>query len=175
MEALGNNKIGVQNLILENLAGPIIFIGGLILMLLIVPWERIKALFWVGIIGGLLVALILVYLMQNVYHFWVFHQVDLVYIFQIPFFVSAGWIPAIIVFSHLLTQYKSLVLIGIATLAFPTAATLIHILLIANKMLTYHNWNLVLTFLISLVIHIGIVGYLYVTGRFEPHQNRIIN
>jgi hypothetical protein len=165
----------VSNLVFANLAGPMIFIGSLLFTFLIVPWERIRELFWVGIVGGLLVAFILVYLMQNIFGFWIFHQVDLLYLLGVPFFLSAAWIPVVIIFSHLLAQYESWFLTVMAIMAFPIAATIIHTFLIANQMLTYHNWNLMLTFLISLAIHLGILGYLYKTGRFTLHQHQKIN
>jgi hypothetical protein len=167
--------MGVQNLIFANLAGPMIFIGGLIFMLLIVPWERVKELFWVGIVCGAIVAFILVYLMQNIFGFWIFHQVDLLYIFGVPFLLSTGWIPVVIIFSHLLAQYESWFLAVVATLAFPIVATIVHAFLIINTMLSYHHWDLLFTFLISLVIHLGILGYLYITRKFVPHQHQKIN
>lgn len=52
-------------------------------------------------------------------------------------------------------------------LIFPLGATVIHYVLIANMMLTYNHWNLGLTFLVSLGIHLGIMAYLYLTGRLE--------
>lgn len=39
--------------------------------------------------------------------------------------------------------------------------------MLANQMLTYNNWNLAYTFLMGLLIHIGILMYLYVTGRVD--------
>jgi hypothetical protein len=154
-------------LILANLPGPLSFIGGLILMFLVVPWERVKELFWVGMIGGLLVALILVYLMQNTFGFWIFHQVDLVYIFRLPFFLSAAWIPVVILFSHFLIQSKSKLSAAITVLAFPTGSILFLYLLMINQMLTFHNWNLFFTFLVSLLIHLGIVSYLYASEQLK--------
>ncbi|GAW91581.1 hypothetical protein Nther_1715 [Calderihabitans maritimus] len=139
-------------------------------MFLVVPWERIKTLAAIGLVGGLGVGLVLGYLMQNVFGFWTYHHVDLVSIFGIPFFLVAGWIPVVIAFSHLLAQCKNIILVGVVLLAFPLSATFIHLLLLNNRMLTYHNWNLPLTFLISLGIHLAIAVYLNATGRLENLQ-----
>jgi hypothetical protein len=157
----------VRNLILQNLAGPLIFVGGLILMFLVVPWERVKELFWVGVVCGLVVAVILVFLMQNIFGFWSFHQADLVYLFKVPLFISAGWLPVVIAFSHLLIRSDSFIPATVTILAFPAVATLVHALLIANHMLTYHHWSLFFTFLVALIIHIGIAGYLYASEQLR--------
>jgi hypothetical protein len=52
-------------------------------------------------------------------------------------------------------------------LTFPGIATLGHVLLISDRMLTYHNWSLPLTFLQSLGIHLGIFICLLATHRLE--------
>ncbi len=155
---------------LVNLAGPLIFLVALASMFLIVTWKRIKELFWMGIIGGLALALILVLIMQNIYGFWVFYQVDLIYLFKIPFFLSAGWIPIIIIFSNYLLNTKNILLIAAIILSFSAGATGIHYLLIKNNMLTYNNWNLLLTYFQSLLIHIGITAYLYWSGWLGNYQ-----
>ncbi|WP_258360904.1 hypothetical protein [Moorella sulfitireducens (nom. illeg.)] len=154
-------------MVLEGLAGPIIFLGGLILMLLVVPWERVKELALIGLVGGLVLAFLVIYLMQNYLGFWAFRRVDLIGIGGIPLFLAASWFPLVITFSHLLAQYRSLLPVVLVLLAFPLGATLIHLLLRANGMLFYYNWNLPLTFILSLGIHLVIMLYLYATGRLE--------
>ncbi len=154
-------------MVLEGLAGPLVFLGGLLLMFLLVPWERVKELAFVGLVGGLVLALVVVYLMQNYLGFWVFRRVDLLSASGIPLFLAASWFPLIIVFSHLLAQYRSLLPVVLILLAFPLGATLLHLLLRASGMLLYRNWNLPLTFILSLGIHLVIMFYLYATGRLE--------
>lgn len=149
------------------LAGPIIFIGGLVLMFLVVPWERIKELSLIGIVGGLGIAIVLIYIMQNALGLWTFFRVDLVNISGIPLFLAASWFPLIVLFSHFLNQYKNMPLLASTLLAFPLGATLLHLFLIANGMLVYTNWNLALTFILSLGIHLAITLYLYATGQLE--------
>jgi len=150
-----------------NLPGPMLLLFGLILMFLVVPWKRIKELALIGLTGGLIVAFALIYLMQNVLGRWIFYNVDLLYIIKIPLFLSASWFPFIVVFSHLLSQYKDLPLILITLAALPVGATAIHLFLLNTGMLTYHNWNLAFTFLLSLGIHIAITLYLYLSGQIS--------
>jgi len=94
-----------------------------------------------------------------------FYEVDLISIAGIPLFLSLAWLPFVIAFSHLIAQYKSSILIIVLLAAFPIGATLIHLFLLNNNMLTYHNWSLFGTLLISLVIHLAIAFYLYITGQ----------
>lgn len=54
-------------MVAENLAGMIFFILGTILMLILVPMDRIIKFSLVGLIGGLGVALALVHVMQNIF------------------------------------------------------------------------------------------------------------
>ncbi|MCF8010515.1 MAG: hypothetical protein K9L17_06080 [Clostridiales bacterium] len=154
-------------MIMEGLVGPLTFAGGIVVTILLVPWERIKELSLIGVIGGLGVALLLVYLMQNIFGLWMFHGIDLVYINKIPLFLSAAWIPLIVIFSHLLAQYKHFWQIIAILFLFPGASAFFHLFFILNDMLTYNNWNLFLTGLVSLGIHLSIMIYLYSTGRLE--------
>jgi hypothetical protein len=105
--------------------------------------------------------------MQNTFGFWNFHQVDLVYIFKLPFFLSAAWIPVVIIFSHFLTQSKSKLSAAITVLSFPAGSVLFLYFLMTNQMLTFHNWNLFFSFLVSLIIHLGIASYLYAAEQLK--------
>ncbi|MGI6285845.1 hypothetical protein SEF58_08495 [Neomoorella humiferrea] len=154
-------------MVLAGLAGPIVFLAGLILMLLVVPWERVKELALVGLVGGLALAFLVIYLMQNYFGFWAFRRVDLINVGGIPLFLAASWFPLIIVFSHLLAQYKNIMPLLLILLAFPLGATLLHLLLRANGMLFYRHWNLPLTFILSLGIHLVIMAYLYAAGMLD--------
>ncbi|MEW6183213.1 MAG: hypothetical protein AB1500_08560 [Bacillota bacterium] len=86
---------------IEESAGPVIFLGASAIMILNVPPERIKVFFPVGVAGGLGVALALVFLMQNALGYWVFHRVDILSVAGIPLFLSAAWLPIVIIFCHI--------------------------------------------------------------------------
>jgi len=136
-------------------------------MFIIVPWERIKKLAAEGLVIGLGIAITLIYIMQNMLGLWNFHLVDIVAVAQIPLLLSAAWVPAVIMFAHLLTQYKNWTLAVVVLLAFPLAATFLQLLLVTNNMLVFRNWNLFMTYFLSLGIHVVILGYLYYTNRLE--------
>jgi hypothetical protein len=153
--------------ILANLAGLLMLIGAGLATILLVPWTRIRQLLPVGLVAGLVTALILVYLMQNVFQFWTFYQVDFLVVGGIPFFLSATWVPLVICYSHLLAQYRRAWSTALLILSFPAGATAVHYLLILNKMLQYQRWNLGYTFLLGLLIHLGIFAYLYRSGCLE--------
>lgn len=153
---------------LVNLYGPLLFIIGMAAMFLVVPWRRIKELFLVGLNGGIVVGIVLIYLMQNILGFWVYPgPSDLVLLAGLPVFLIISWFPFIIVFAHLLAQYNSPILRGLIVLAFPAGAVLTHILMINDGALFYSNWSLFGTFLLSLAIHLGIALALHGLGRLE--------
>ena len=154
-------------LILKNYFGILLFTVLLFLMFLIVPWRRVKSFLGVGIFGGFGIAIVLLVIMQNVWGFWRFYQVDWFSPLRVPFFLSAAWAPLEIIFSHLLSQYKNFFMGVILTVAIPLGAITVHYFLLANKMMAYHHWNLFLTFLVSLGILLGIGYYLYITGRLD--------
>ena len=152
---------GCVRLILYNLVGPLVLCCGVAALLYLVPWSRIRELARIGIVGGFGVALVIIELMQNLWGFWLFHQVDLVDFYRIPLALSLTWMPLVIIFSHLMLQYRQpLLRVGIL-IVFPAAATIFHFLLLKGGFLTYYRWNLFGTFLFSLIIHAGIAGYLF--------------
>ena len=144
----------------ENLMGLIIFTGSLFLMLLTVPWHEIKRFAIFGAVGGLGMAIIFILIMQNWLDFWTFHRVDFLYLGKIPFFLSAAWTPTEIFFAHFLNQQKNTLRRFLIIVSIPAAAVVIHLILMWNDMLTYHHWNLFLTFLVSVGIHAGFAYYL---------------
>lgn len=158
-------------MIFTNLAGLLVLITALIVMFLLVPLKQIKDLLIVGLVGGLGVAIVLIYLMQNVFGYWVYRSVDFIYVSKIPVLLSAAWIPCIIAFSYLIIKYKQFLTRASLIIAFPLGGLLIHHLLITNQMLEYNNWNLILTFLVSVAIHAGIFAYLYLTKQLKIITN----
>ena len=92
---------------MKNYFGPVLFLILMVIMFILVPKERIKRFTMLGLVGGFGVALLLVALMQNLWHFWSFHQVDLLYIFKIPILLSAAWFPLEVIFAHLLIRISS--------------------------------------------------------------------
>jgi len=144
-----------------------LFAGTILALFLLVPLPRIKDLLLVGFMGGGILAFVLLHLMQNVWDFWTFIEVEPFTVMEIPFFLSLSWFPIIIIYSHLLSQYRSVVLMLLLLISFPLAATLVQAYLLENQLLVYQDWNLILTFLLSLGIHLVISWYLFATDRVK--------
>lgn len=154
---------------LENLPGPVIFLTGMLIMFLVVPAQKIKELLLIGLAGGIGVGIVLVYVMQNIYGFWVYSlSSDLIHIAALPFFLIAGWFPVIILFAYLLGRCTNRAISLLIILVFPAGATVLHFFMLKGGMLFYHNWSLGVTFLQSLGIHLLIALFLYATGRLAP-------
>ena len=158
-------------LTLINLVGLLLFLIGLIFMFLVVPYPRIRELFWIGMLGGFGISLLLIYTMQNVLGFWIFRNIDLVSVAGVPLFISLSWFPFIIAFSHLLAQYENVMLVSLLLLAFPLGFVLLHALFLNSLALIYINWNLYLTFFLALIIHLFLALYLFATGRLDNFKN----
>ncbi|WP_408956560.1 hypothetical protein [Natroniella sp. ANB-PHB2] len=152
---------------LENLAGGLILLLSLFFMFLVVPEQNIKEFFSIGLVGGLVLALILVYLMQNMFGFWNFNNVDILTINDIPLLLSTAWFATVITFSYLLVKFKTISAVLSIIIAFPLAAVVVHYFLINYDLLSYRNWNLLYTFLVSLIIHFGIAYYVYRTNQLS--------
>ena len=153
-------------MLMENIFGMVVFGSSIVLLFLTVPWQRIKEFALLGLIAGVLLAVILVHIMQNLLGVWIFHRADFT-VFGIPVFLSLAWTPLEIFFAHFLSNYRNILLIIGIILALPLGATFLHFLMLENKMLTYHHWNLMWTFLFSLAIHLGIAYYIYATGKIK--------
>jgi len=144
---------------------PVIFLFLLIIMFLIVPYTQILKFLNLGLIGGLVVALVLIYFMQNFYGYWDFVNIDIWHFIEIPIFLSAAWIPVVIIFAHFLNKIDYLSPLIFIILIFPAGATFLHYLFIYFDLLAYSDWNLFYTFLVSLGIHSGITYYLFIRNQ----------
>ncbi len=152
-------------MLLPNLVGLLSVILLVVMMFFFVPREEVRHLLPFGLTFGFGTAIILLLLMQNIYNFWQFIQTDFLYLFNIPLLISAAWIPTVIIFAHWVKNEVSFMRLLVTISLFAGGATLVHYFLIANQMLVYENWSLVLTFTVSFIIHVVITGYLYMVGR----------
>ncbi|PKM88952.1 MAG: hypothetical protein CVU87_06355 [Firmicutes bacterium HGW-Firmicutes-12] len=135
--------------------GLIVLAGSILFMFLIVPIERIKKLLLIGLVAGIGIAILLVYVM-NLFDFWTFHGADVLNLYGIPIFLSLAWVPLVIAFIHLFTEfYQPWQRVGLVLL-FPAGAIILHYLLLQKGALTYKSWNLFFTYIVSVIIHFGI-------------------
>ena len=110
---------------ISSFLGPVLFAIALGAMFLVVPREKIKEFFTLGLLAGLGVAVVLIFAMQNLFGFWQFQNVDF-FIGGIPIFFSATWIPLIIFYSYLNSIQKQITSLAIIIVLFPLASTLFH-------------------------------------------------
>lgn len=146
---------------MTELIGPLTFIIPMLIIYFLLPLSLFKKLLVPGTIWGLMVALILIYVMQNVFQFWHFQNIDILFINNLPIFLSAAWIPLVMLFIYLIRKFPSRIGIVILNLLFPAGATLSHYFFLLLNILSYSNWNLFYTFLVSLFIHLAITSYIF--------------
>lgn len=146
--------------------GPVAFIGTAVLMMLVVPRTYIQRYVWMGIVGGLLLAVLLLIIMQNILGFWIFSDIDLLYFYNTPMSLAAVWMPLVIMFSYFVNAgnsnlTRSAALIG----AFALLATIAHWFMLTEGLLVYRNWSLVYTFILAGVIHAMLYVYLQLANQ----------
>lgn len=151
---------------LGNFTGPAAFVGMVILMLLVVPLKPMKRFLWMGVIGGFGLALVLLSIMQSLLGFWMFLDVDLVYINNIPVTLSAVWLPMVIIFSYFVSAGINNTARTAAIIAvFALIPVIAHWLLLTQGLLLYSNWSLLYTFMLALAIHIMLYAYLHLASQ----------
>ena len=150
---------------MTELIGPLTFIIPMLILYYLLPLSIFKKLLVPGIIGGFVVALILIYVMQNIFHFWNFQNIDVLILNNLPLFLSATWIPLVMFFIYLLVKFPSKTGVILLNILFPVGATLSHYIFISLNTLSYSNWNLFDTFLVSLFIHLAITSYIFLFTR----------
>jgi hypothetical protein len=152
-----------------NLTGPAAFLGAATLMLIIIPQEYIKKFLWMGIVGGFVLAILLLSIMQNVFGFWRFGDVDVVYIYNIPLTLSAVWIPLVIMFSYLVsTSRHHPVRIAALVAVFAAIAAISHWFLLTQGLLFFRNWSLLYTLILAMIIHVILYAYIQLASQVKP-------
>ncbi|ACB85289.1 hypothetical protein [Natranaerobius thermophilus] len=154
-------------------ASLLIFGISLVLLILIVPKEFIINKLIFGIVFGILQAILLIYYMEIRFGFWDFIREDILYLGELPIFLSATWTPLVIMFIYLLKLSTHLLSRIIVLILFPLLSTLSHYAFELNNMLTYQNWSYLETFLLSLLIHMAIIGGLYLVGELQDKKKTI--
>lgn len=143
---------------LGNLTGLVAFICSLGLMYFLVPGKAAGRLFWMGLIGGFGVAIVLNLIAQNLLAVWRFYDVDLVSVYGAPLFLSAVWGPLVITFCHLFTKSSNFYITALLIGGFSAVTSLAHWFMIIQGTLVYENWSLLATFLLAVGLHAAI-GY----------------
>lgn len=145
------------------------FIGTAVLMAIVVPQMYIKRFLWMGVVGGVLLAIILISIMQSLLGLWIFGSIDLVYLNNTPIFLSAVWLPLVIMFSYFVsTSNNHLFRVAILIGTFALIATISHWLLLSAGLLVYRNWSLIYTFILASVIHVMLYAYLQLANQVRP-------
>lgn len=157
---------------LGSLTGLVAFVASLGVMFFLVPMKYIGRYLWIGLIGGLGLAILLNIVMQNVFAYWLFQDVDILYMTRIPIFLAAVWAPLVITFSYLVRTSKNLYQTGLIIGVFSATASVAHWFMIIQGTLVYQNWSLLGTFLIAAVLHLVLFYYVHLSVEAEKASFR---
>ncbi|GAB6098805.1 hypothetical protein JCM16358_06840 [Halanaerocella petrolearia] len=133
-------------------------------MFFLVPTERVIELLPFGLVGGFGVAVIVQYLAVDLFNLWQF-KAELLSIKGIPVGILLSWIPPVIIFGHFWRELGSNLERGAYILGFAVATTIMEYVFVVTGYRKYLYWNVYLTFLLAVVIHIGLGYYLAVASR----------
>lgn len=145
----------------------IVFVVSTILMVVVVPRRQVADFLLFGLVGGLGVALVMLYFFVPLLGYWRFAPADILTFQGIPLLLAMAWIPIEIIYGWALTRGEGLAPF-LAVIGFPLAATLGHYGLILNGNLAYAHWSLSKTFLLALFIHAGLAAY--ILAQVRPRQ-----
>ena len=156
-------------MILANIISLILFIISIVFLFLIVPKQYILKKLVFGLIFGIGTAFLIFYYLESRFGFWEFSQEDIIYIGDIGVFLAAVWTPLVVIFVYLIKLAENLFTKLILTIFFPLLSVLSHYGFEINEMLVYDNWSYFDTFLLSFIVHLSIIGALYIIGDLETN------
>jgi hypothetical protein len=157
----------------QSLIWILLFLFLTVVMLVLVPRQRIWELFAFGVVGGFLLALVIQYLAVLRFNWWSFNFLQFASWRGIPLFVAAMWFPSVIIFAHFLKEMKSTTTIFLYILAFGAVTTATEYALVYLGYRQYGNWNVLMTFALAVGIHSLLAGYLlYVSGNRRVELRR---
>lgn len=140
------------------------FIASTGLLLLALPRKETGQFWRVGLVGGFGTALLLTYLMSNIFGFWKFVAGDII-LGGIPLFLAATWLPLVIMYCYFVSKSREILHLILATAGFAALATAAHWYFIRTDILIYSGWSLLYTFILAAVIHTAVLYYLYATKQ----------
>lgn len=144
----------------QNLVWVEFFILVSIMMLVLVPRERIVQLLPFGLVAGFVVAFIIQVLAVSILQLWSFNHLSFISFRGIPIFVVLAWIPSTIIFAHLVISSNTTIILYILPFGFALISTIVEYLFVHFGYRTYLRWNVLATFLLALAIHSAMTFYL---------------
>ncbi len=139
-------------------------------LFLLVPRERIRLLLPYGIVFGAGLGVLQIAVLQNQLGYWLFRQIDFLTAAGIPLFVAFTWLPAEIIFAHLLMELRHPAARLLLWLFTGVAVSASQYLFILNRMLSFHNWTLLDSFFLTLATHVALAAVLHLMGYFRLQE-----
>lgn len=151
---------------------PFVFVAALVLMFFLVPQDRIMRFLLFGLVGGFGIGIILLYLMTPILGFWQFNVPGIIMVSGIPVLLAAAWIPLEIIYAHYFPKNNNKWTVLAYLLSLPVLSVAFHWLAIELGQMSYHNWSLAGTLLISVIIQTALAFYLYI-AEFKQTLNGV--
>jgi len=136
----------------ESLIWFILFLFLAIVSILVIPRKELSKLLPIGIFAGFLLAMLLLVFLVPLLGLWQFKTA--VYpALGFPIFSAALWIPAVMIFSYYTPLFDKRNMLIYWILIFTTLTTIVIGLITNAGFISFINWDLMATFLLSFAIH----------------------
>ena len=123
----------------------------LLLLVIFVPRERYKELFWFGLVWGFLFSTAATFLISEVFHLFHYERVKPFILFGAPLWLTFAWIPAVMLYLHFLPEGGEWYVFPLYLVGFAVAGMEIDGVLNRGGLLLYDHWTPFYRFLLSLI------------------------
>ena len=122
----------------------------LLLLVVFVPRERYKELFWFGLVWGFLFSTAVTFLFSEVFHLFHYEKVKPFILFGAPLWLTFAWIPAVMLYLYFLPDGGEWYVFPLYLLGFAVAGMEIDGVLNQGGLLVYDRWAPFCRFILSL-------------------------
>lgn len=129
---------------------PVFAIFLLFLLVIFVPRERYKELFWFGLTWGFLLNSIMVFLISEVFNLFYYERVMPFIMFGAPLWLTFAWIPTIMLYLHFLPERDEWYMFPLYLIGFGVAGMEIDGVLNRGGLLLYNHWTPFYRFLLAI-------------------------
>ena len=131
-----------------------------IIMLVVVPFEKIKELLWFSLFGGFFLAVI-VQLLGVSLNFWEFNTGFLI-IYNFPLGVGLMWVPSVIIYGYFFNKFDNISFKFLIILIFSVFTTITTYASVRLGFREYINFNIYSDFLLAFILHLILGYYLFI-------------
>ena len=146
------------------------FVVSLVVMLVLVPSDKLRRLLAFGLIGGSALAYLVQWVAVNWLRLWGFNHLAFLSVQRIPLGLVLAWFPSTVIFGHYFEYMHSFLTRLLYILGFALLGAVIEYGFVLAGYHYYLNWSVVNTFLLGAAIHTVLATYLSRVHYAQPEN-----